>query len=105
LQAITRERQRQHHEHQDLWDKFWKDKDGNVVVYQRPNIWLISWVVLTLLSLFLNGAVSSYLWWLALVSLTIWSLLEIFKGVNYLRRLLGVIVLVLTIMAALKAGL
>lgn len=100
----TMERRR-HYERQDLWDKFWKDKDGNVVVYQRPNIWLIGWVVLTLISLFLNGTVSNYFWWAALVSLTVWSLLEIFQGVNYLRRLLGVIVLVLTIMAALKAGL
>lgn len=103
MQAITRERHRQS-EHQDLWDKFWKDKDGNIVVYQRPNIWLIGWVVLTMLSLFLNGKASDYLWWGALALLTVWSLLEIFKGVNYLRRSLGVVVLVLIIMAALKAA-
>jgi|GEM_PF-373905 len=103
LHALTRQRQR-HYEHQDLWDKFWKDKNGNYVIYQRPNIWLIGWVVLTILSLFLNGKISDYLWWAALVVLTVWSLLEIFKGVNYFRRLLGAIVLALIVLAAIKAA-
>lgn len=89
---------------QDWWDKFWKDKDGQVVVYQRPNVFLIAWVVLTLISLFMTGTVSNVLWWAALAVLAIWSLLEIFRGVNYLRRLLGVIVLLLIVAALFKVG-
>lgn len=103
MQVLTRERHRRY-EHQDLWDKFWKDKRGRVVVWQTPNAFLIAWAVLTLLSLFLNGAASDILWWVAIVDLAIWSLLEIFKGVNYLRRALGIIVLVLTILSAIKAS-
>lgn len=89
---------------QDLWDKFWKDKHGRVVVWQMPNVFLIGWVVLTLASLFTNGNLATGLWWAALAVLAIWSLLEIFKGVNYLRRLLGLIVLAVIVAAIFKVG-
>lgn len=92
------------HEHQDAWDKFWKDKDGNVIVWQRPNWWLLGWALITIVSLFLNGTLSNILWYVALVVLAIWSLLEIFKGVNYLRRTLGVVVLILIVLAIFKVG-
>lgn len=97
-------RQREQVRQQDLWDKFWKDKTGRIVVWQRPNVWLIAWVVLTLVSLFLNGVVSNIIWYVALADLALWAVLEMWKGVNYLRRLLGLIVLVLVIMAVFKVG-
>jgi len=96
-------RQRRHYEHQDLWDKFWKDKDGNYAIFRRPNALLIAWVVLTLGSLFApHGIAENVFWWASLAVLAAWSLLEIFKGVNYFRRVLGVLVLVLVILAAFK---
>jgi hypothetical protein len=79
-----------------LWNRTWRDKTGKVVIWQRPNVFIIGWVVLTLISLFFNrGNVADTFAWLSIVSLVIWCLLEIFKGVNYFRRALGVVVLLL----------
>jgi hypothetical protein len=86
----------------DLWDKFWKDKDGKVVVYQHPNFLLIGWVLLAFISLFVSEKLADILWHVSLVVLAIWALLEIFKGVNYFRRTLGAIVLVLVLLAAFR---
>ncbi|HEY1063879.1 MAG TPA: hypothetical protein VGE30_01115 [Candidatus Saccharimonadales bacterium] len=88
----------------DLWDKFWKDKHGNVVVYQHPNIFLIAWVILALISLFVNEPLSDLLWHISLGVLAIWSLLEIFKGVNYFRRLFGGFVLLLVVLAVFRVA-
>lgn len=96
-------RQRTYH-HNDVWDKFWKDKHGNVVVYQHPNVFLIGWLVLTLASLFTHDKLADVLWYVALAVLAVWSLLEIFKGVNYFRRSFGAVVLLMVIMALFKVG-
>lgn len=101
--AVVHKRQDMQHD-QDLWDKFWKDKYGNIVVWQRPNTLLIAWVILTLISLFLTGVASDVVWWLALADLAVWSLLQIVRGVNYLYRLIGLIVLLLIVMAVFKVG-
>ena len=101
MASAERVSQREHH---DWWDKFWKDKQGNVVVYQHPNILLIGWLVLTLASLFTDGKLADNLWYGALVILAAWSLLEIVKGVNYLRKGLGLFVLLLVIAAVFQLG-
>lgn len=73
-------------------------------MWQRPNIWLIGWVVLTLTSLFAfsRGRTADILGIAGTASLIIWSLLEIFRGVNYFRRALGLVVLIFSIMVLLK---
>lgn len=86
----------------DVWDKFWKDSHGKIVVYQRPNVLLLSWLVIQIVSLFLNGTVADVLGYVASGVLIIWSLLEIFKGVNYFRRLLGTVVLVVTVLSLFR---
>lgn len=96
------ERARRRPANHDWWDKFWKDKHGDVVVYQHPNIWLIGWLVLTLISLFLTGTPADVLWYVALGLLTIWALLELLRGVNYLRRTVGAAVLLLIVIAVFK---
>ncbi len=89
----------------ELWDKTWKDKDGAIVIWSWPNAWLIGWVVLVLASLIVpRGNAQSVLWWLSEIVLAIWSLFEIFKGANYFRRAIGVLVLLLVIAAAFGLG-
>ena len=89
----------------DLWDKFWRDDRGHVVIWQPPNIWLIVWAALDFASLFFNGAVSNVLWYLGSASLIIWALLEVFQGVNYFRRTLGAVVLIFAIGSFFGLGL
>jgi hypothetical protein len=76
-------------------DNFFRDKDGQVVIGQPPNIPIIIWLVASLLQLvFKTGQVNSGLDILAIGSLLVWSILELFQGVNYFRRTLGLIVLI-----------
>ncbi len=77
----------------DAWDYFWKDKHGKVVIYQWPNVYILAWLLLTIISLFTEGTLSSVLGYVATAALVAWALLEMFAGVNYFRRSLGVIVL------------
>lgn len=85
---------------EDLWDDFWRDKNGKVVVWQMPNVFLIGWAVLTFASILVSGKTAvNTLSWAGLASLVVWSLLEILKGANYFRKLLGLIVLVLAVLS------
>jgi hypothetical protein len=88
----------------DLWHKTWRDRNGRgkVVIWQNPNPWLIGWAVLTVISLLFAGRTSDVFSWAAHAALIIWSLLEIFKGVNYFRRALGLLVLIFAIMSLLQ---
>jgi len=88
-----------------LWDKFWRDKNGQVVIVQMPNIWLIAWLVLEVVSLLsFSHSVELITWWVASAALGIWSLLEIFRGVNYFRRVLGLLIAVMTLLTVLGIG-
>lgn len=86
----------------DLWDKFWKDDHGRVVIWQMPNAYLIAWVVLTIASLATTNHLSDILAGTAAIVLAVWAGLEIFRGVNYFRRLLGLLVLVYTVITFIK---
>jgi hypothetical protein len=100
--SIHQPQQRGRRDRRSVWDKLWKDRAGNVVIWQMPNVPLIAWVVLTVVSLVLDtGTAADVASWLADVALIIWSLLEIFKGVDYFRRALGLLVLAFSIMSVI----
>ena len=98
------ERQRAVQHNQDLWDKIWRDKRGNVVIYQNPNLPLIGWLVLTILSLFTNGTVSNIIGYIGMASLAVWAVLEAWKGVDYFRRALGVVVAIMLVVSLIHLG-
>jgi hypothetical protein len=76
-------------------DNFFRDKNGEIVIGQPPNLPIIIWLAASLLQLvFKTGQVNLGLDILATGSLFVWSILELFQGVNYFRRTLGLIVLI-----------
>jgi uncharacterized membrane protein YGL010W len=78
-----------------FFDKVFRDDKGEIVIAQPPNLPIIVWAVASALKLFFTtGNLNIGLEIVAVASLSIWSLLEIFQGVNYFRRGLGVIVLI-----------
>jgi hypothetical protein len=86
-----------------LWDRIWRDKYGDVVIWQTPNIWLVGWAAIIFISLFFRtGTVTDVMSWVATAFLSVWAILEIFRGVNYFRRLLGLIVLVYIILTIIR---
>ncbi len=82
-------------EKKTLFDKFFRDSNGNIVIAQPPNLPIIDWGVASLLKLiFTTGLINVGLDLIAFGSLFTWAWLELFQGVNYFRRTLGFIVLV-----------
>jgi hypothetical protein len=78
-----------------LVDKTFRDSNGNIVLAQKPNLPLIVWIVTSLLALiFTSGKINTVLDVLANGSLFTWAWLELFQGVNYFRRALGLAVLI-----------
>lgn len=86
------------HKLQDIWDKTWKNSNGKIVIGQWPNVWLIVWMIALMVSWFLPpGKLTNALGLISFVALVVWALLEIFKGVNYFRRFLGLVILAMLI--------
>lgn len=86
--------------------KFWEDKHGRVVVWQKPNIWLITWFVTLVLSWFSpSGWPLRVMSTVSLLALIIWAVLEMFTGVNYFRRTVGLLVLLIILASHLLPAL
>ncbi|MEH1840574.1 MAG: hypothetical protein V7L20_17850 [Nostoc sp.] len=78
-----------------LVDKTFRDSNGNIVIAQMPNPPLILWIGASLLTLiFPSGKINTVLDVLATGSLFTWAWLELFQGVNYFRRALGLAALI-----------
>jgi hypothetical protein len=106
LATVIGARSQASRDRRSLWDKFWKDRHGRVVIYQHPNLWLIGFAVLAIISILSpSNKTASIFWDIGLVVLAIWSLLEIAKGVNYFRRAFGLFVLLLVVSGVFGVGL
>lgn len=78
-----------------LFDRTFRDSEGKIVIAQPPNLPLIVWIVASLLQLiFTTGKINLGLDVIGFGSLFTWAWEELFQGINYFRRALGLIVLV-----------
>ncbi len=78
-----------------LLDRTFRDSEGNIVIAQKPNLPILVWGTASLLQFVgLDGKFQTLLELIAFGSLFTWAWLELFQGVNYFRRSLGLIVLV-----------
>ena len=78
-----------------LFDKTFRDSDGQIAIAQMPNLPILVWVGATLLKLiFTNGQTHLILDTIAFGTLFTWAWEELFQGVNYFRRGLGLVVLI-----------
>jgi len=73
---------------------FFRDAEGRVVIWQWPNLTLYGWIILRLLGLVVaKGHLRNMCEQLSTAFLFTWAFLELTKGVNYFRRVLGLAVL------------
>ncbi|MDB9509918.1 hypothetical protein PN499_01695 [Kamptonema animale CS-326] len=87
-----------------IFDKIFRDSNGQIVIAQTPNLPLIVWGVATLLQLIVTtGKINTGLDLIAFGSLFTWAWEELFQGVNYFRRALGLVVLIGAIAVRLMA--
>ncbi len=85
---------------ENWFDRIFRDRNGNIVIGQPPNLPIIVWAIASVLQLiFMSGIVHTGLQTIAIIAIVIWSLAELFQGVNYFRRGLGLIVLIWTIVS------
>lgn len=78
-----------------LFDKTFRDSQGNIVIAQPPNLPILAGITATILKYF-NTDNSLYLVLdtLALGCLFTWAWQELFEGVNYFRRGIGLLALI-----------
>ncbi len=78
-----------------LFDQTFKDNQGHIVIAQPPNLPIIVAITATLLTFVVpTGNFHTGLDAIAFGSWFTWAWLELFEGVNYFRRALGLVVLV-----------
>jgi len=88
-----------------LFDKIFRDRSGNIVLGQLPNLTIILWLATTLLKLVFNsGKVGSLLDILSFGFLFTWAWEELTEGVNYFRRGLGAVVLLAMIVTKVSSS-
>ena len=76
---------------------FFKDKDGNIVLYQHPNILLILFLGFSLLHLLVGGGMKEFIGMLGFGTGFAWSIGEAQEGVNGFRKTLGIALLIFSI--------
>ena len=77
------------------WPSIFKDKDGKVVLAQKPNLPIIVWFFSFLLATInVNQMVSELAQYISFGALFTWAWLEIFSGDNLFRRTLGAVVMI-----------
>ncbi|MEG4393821.1 hypothetical protein [Microcoleus sp. BROC3] len=85
-----------------LFDRTFRDSEGKIVIAQMPNLPLSVGIVASLLKLIVTtGQINLALELVAFGALFTWAWEELFQGVNYFRRALGLIVLVALIASKL----
>lgn len=87
----------------DCFDRVFKDSEGNLVLWQYPNLALLTWLVLRATSMFVHSVhLKSSLSDISQLFLFAWAYLETTTGVNLFRKSLGVAVLSIIIFTHLK---
>jgi hypothetical protein len=78
-----------------LLDRVFRNNEGKIIIIQMPNLPIFIWVLASLLKLvFTTGVINTGLEMAAFASLFTWAWGELFEGVNYFRRGLGLVVII-----------
>lgn len=80
---------------QSFFEKLYKDKNGKNTLVEIPNPPLIVWFLASVTEhFFKTGSLHSLFDLIGFGALFTWAWLELFQGHNYVRRVLGLMVLV-----------
>jgi hypothetical protein len=86
-----------------LFDRTFRDSEGNIVIAQMPNLPILLGLAATLLQFVLpSGRLQTTFALVAFGTLFTWAWQELFEGVNYFRRSLGLLGLVSLIAVGLN---
>lgn len=90
------------HKQDKLIDKCFRNKQGNILLWQKPNLPLYLWVIsFILLSIFnyvnITGKLINILELLKFGFIFVWAWLELLEGENYFRKFLGLTIIIIVI--------
>lgn len=86
-----------------IFDQIFRDSEGKIVLAQTPNLPLITWLVASILQLiFTTGKINIGLEVLSFGAVFTWAWEELFQGVNYFRKALGLFVMIILILAKVQ---
>lgn len=74
-----------------------RNQQGRLALVQRPNLPIVVWAAARIAVFLLKGTPKELAQTIAFGALFTWAWLEFFQGVNYFRRALGLVVLVILI--------
>lgn len=75
-----------------LFDRFFRDKKGDIVIAQPPNLPILTAIAATVLYLFSTNRDLEHLFGaIAFGTFFTWAWMELLQGVNYFRRTLGLL--------------
>jgi hypothetical protein len=77
---------------------FFSSKNGHLVIVQWPNTWIMLWLILSGLSKTVGNGTSVGIASMAAVTLLTWAYLEISSGASSFRKVLGLVVLAVTLL-------
>lgn len=78
-----------------LFDRTFRDSEGNIVIAQMPNLPILVGLAATLLQFVLpSGNLQTGFDLVGFGALFTWAWQELFDGINYFRRALGLVALV-----------
>jgi hypothetical protein len=85
------------------FNQIFRDGEGKIVLAQMPNLPLITWLLASILQLiFTTGKINVGLEFLSFGAIFTWAWEELFQGVNYFRRALGLFVMIILILAKVQ---
>lgn len=79
---------------QKLFDRVFRDKEGNIAIWQWPNAPLWIWIITVAVGFVAHGHLKAIASTIGSLALVIWAILEIGWGKSMFRRLLGGVVLI-----------
>lgn len=80
-----------------MFKKFFTDKNGNIILAQKPNTPILIWTVATIVKRFVNtSALYAVIDSIGTIFIVVWSVMEIATGDTLFRRALGFTVLLAT---------
>ncbi len=87
-----------------LLKAFVTDKNGHVVLAQWPNLPLFVALGASAAGWLLKARALHYAQLVSDSALIVWALLEVFKGVNYFRRALGLGVFIVVVLGLIRGA-
>jgi hypothetical protein len=79
-----------------------QDKEGRVVLFQKPNVPIIVWAMSMVIARLTHGEVRDRFELLAFIALATWAVMEILWGTTPFRRLLGAVVLAVIVIGKIN---